>query len=37
MEDLVVIVTSFAARIYGGKIKKYRIVVEAAEEAFRDP
>ena len=37
VEDLVAIVTSFAARIYGGRSKKYKKVVKAVEEAVKDP
>ncbi len=37
MEDLVAIVTSFAARIYGRRSKKYRKVVKAVEDAVKDP
>jgi excisionase family DNA binding protein len=37
VEDLVAIVTSFAARIYGKRSKKYRKVVKAVEEAIKDP
>ncbi len=37
VEDLVAIVTSFAARIYGKRSKKYERVVKAVEEAVKDP
>ncbi len=37
VEDLVAIVTSFAARIYGRGSKKYKRVVKAVEEAIKDP
>ncbi len=37
VEDLVAIVTSFAARIYGRRSKKYKRVVKAVEEAVKDP
>ena len=37
VEDLVAIVTSFAARIYGRRSKKYKKVVRAVEEAVKDP
>ena len=37
IEDLVSIVTSFAARIYGKRSKKYKKVVKAVEEAVKDP
>ncbi len=37
VEDLVAIVTSFAARIYGRRSKKYKRVVKAVEEALKDP
>ena len=37
VEDLVAIVTSFAARIYGKRSKKYKKVVRAVEEAVKDP
>ena len=37
VEDLIEIVTSFASRIYGKRSHKYRKVVEAVEQAIRDP
>ena len=37
VEDLVAIVTSFAARIYGRRSKKYKRVVKTVEEAVKDP
>ena len=37
VEDLVAIVTSFAARIYGRRSKKYKRLVKAVEEALEDP
>ncbi len=37
VEDLVAVVTSFAARIYGRRSKKYKRVVKAVEEAVKDP
>ncbi len=37
VEDLVAIVTSFAARIYGKRSKKYKRVVKAVEDAIKDP
>ena len=37
VEDLVAIVTSFAARIYGKRSKKHKRVVKAVEEAVKDP
>jgi putative resolvase len=37
IEDLVAIVTSFAAHIYGRRSKKYKKVVRAIEEAVKDP
>ena len=37
VEDLVEIVTSFASRIYGKRSHKYRKVVEAVEQAVKDP
>ena len=37
VEDLIAIVTSFAARIYGRGSKKYREVAKAVEEAVKDP
>ncbi len=37
VEDLMAIVTSFAGRIYGKRSHKYRMVVEAVEQAVKDP
>ncbi len=37
IEDLIAIVTSFAGRIYGKRSHKYRKVVEAVEQAIKDP
>jgi len=37
VEDLIEIVTSFAGRIYGKNSHKYRKVVEAVEQAVKDP
>jgi len=37
VEDLIAIVTSFAGRIYGKRSRKYRKVVEAVEQAVKDP
>uniref|UniRef100_A0A7C4FHV8 IS607 family transposase n=1 Tax=Ignisphaera aggregans TaxID=334771 RepID=A0A7C4FHV8_9CREN len=37
VEDLVEIVTSFASRIYGKRSHKYKKVVEAVEQAVKDP
>jgi len=37
VEDLIEIVTSFAGRIYGRRSHKYRKVVEAVEQAVKDP
>ena len=37
VEDLVAIVASFAARIYGRRSKKYKKVVKAVEDAVKDP
>ncbi len=37
VEDLIEIVTSFASRIYGKRSYKYRKVVEAVEQAIKDP
>ncbi|WP_448578519.1 IS607 family transposase [Thermosphaera sp.] len=37
VEDLVEIVTSFASRIYGKRSHKYRKVMEAVEQAVKDP
>ncbi|MCE4621621.1 MAG: IS607 family transposase [Desulfurococcales archaeon] len=37
VEDLIEIVTSFAAKIYGKRSHKYRKVVEAVEQAVKDP
>ena len=37
VEDLVAVVTSFAARIYGKRSRKYERVVRAVEEAVKDP
>jgi excisionase family DNA binding protein len=37
VEDLVAIVTSFAARIYGRRSRKYKRVVKAVEDAVKDP
>ena len=37
VEDLVAVVTSFAARIYGRRSRKYERVVRAVEEAIKDP
>ena len=37
IEDLIAIVTSFAGRIYGKRSRKYRRVVEAVEQAVKDP
>ena len=37
VEDLMAIVTSFAGRIYGKRSHKYRKVVEAVEQAVKDP
>ncbi len=37
VEDLIEVVTSFASRIYGKRSHKYRKVVEAVEQAIKDP
>jgi len=37
VEDLIVIVTGFAGRIYGKRSHKYKKVVEAVEQAIKDP
>lgn len=37
VEDLVEIVTSFASKIYGKRSYKYRKLVEAVEQAVKDP
>jgi len=37
VEDLIAIVTSFARRIYGKRSRKYKKVVEAVEQAVKDP
>ncbi|AFK50544.1 ISC1913-like resolvase [Thermogladius calderae 1633] len=37
VEDLMAIVTSFAGKIYGKRSRKYRKVVEAVEQAVKDP
>ena len=37
VEDLIAIVTSFAGRIYGKRSRKYKKVVEAVEQAVKDP
>ena len=37
VEDLIEIVTSFASRIYGKCSRKYKKVVEAVEQAIKDP
>jgi len=37
VEDLVEIVTLFASRIYGKRSHKYKKVVEAVEQAVKDP
>lgn len=37
VEDLIEIVTSFASRIYGKRTHKYKKVVEAVEQAVKDP
>ncbi len=37
VEDLIAIVTSFADRIYGKRSHKYKKVVEAVEQAIKDP
>jgi len=37
VEDLIAIVTSFAGRIYGKHSRKYKKVVEAVEQAVKDP
>ncbi|MGC9122256.1 MAG: IS607 family transposase, partial [Thermogladius sp.] len=37
VEDLIAIVTSFAGKIYGKRSHKYRKVVEAVEQAVKDP
>lgn len=37
VEDLIAIVTSFAGRIYGKRSRKYKKVVEAVEQAIKDP
>ena len=37
VEDLIEVVTSFASRIYGKHSHKYRKVVEAVEQAVKDP
>jgi len=37
VEDLIAIVTSFAGRIYGKHSRKYKRVVEAVEQAVKDP
>ena len=37
VEDLIEIVVSFASKIYGKHSHKYRRVVEAVEQAIKDP
>jgi len=37
VEDLIEIVSSFASRIYGKHSRKYKKVVEAVEQAIKDP
>ncbi len=37
VEDLIAVVTSFADRIYGKRSHKYKKVVEAVEQAVKDP
>ena len=37
VEDLIEIVTSFASRIYGKRSRKFKKVVEAVEQAVKDP
>jgi len=37
VEDLIEIVTSFASKIYGKRSHKYKKVVEAVEQAVKDP
>jgi len=37
VEDLIAIVTSFAGRIYGKRSRKYKRVMEAVEQAIKDP
>jgi len=37
VEDLIEVVASFAGRIYGKRSQKYRRVVEAVEQAIKDP
>jgi len=37
VKDLIEIVTSFAGKIYGKRSHKYRKVVEAVEQAVKDP
>ena len=37
VEDLIAIVTSFAGRIYGKRSRKYKKVVEAIEQAVKEP
>jgi len=37
VEDLIEVVTSFAGKIYGERSHKYRRVVEAVEQAIKDP
>jgi len=37
VEDLIAIVTLFAGRIYGKRSRKYKRVVEAVEQAIKDP
>ena len=37
VEDLIAIVTNFAGRIYGKRSRKYKRVVEAVEQAIKDP
>ena len=37
VEDLIEMVTSFASKIYGKRSHKYKKVVEAVEQAVKDP
>ncbi|MCD6196168.1 MAG: IS607 family transposase [Staphylothermus sp.] len=37
VEDLIMIATSFAGRIYGKRSRKYKKVVKAVEQAVKDP
>ena len=37
VEDLVAIITSYAAQIYGRRSKKYKKVVKAVEDTVKNP